>query len=173
MVYRLKEIIWNGVIVESEKHIISIRIYSSAWTYKFGIDIDNLYSFYCSNSESVNTILNNLDREEVFAYIKAMCKLNWIRKRELAERLVTRIELDDLESAYEELAKSLYYSFYYYLYLHEDPKVKDEFLDIFSELEKYSASCRYWKRKLENVNAILKVQKHKFRKIAEEFGRKE
>jgi len=192
MKFRLVNVEYDGVKLVSEDGtiVIDLDIFSRAWTYRFHIDLHSLGNFYCSRSETVNTILENLDRPEIVEFIKSLSYINWIRRKELIELLALSLRsnkktmFDDYgnkiiveplstEEVCSKLARGLYYSFFYELYNYERVEVKKKYLERLSQLAKYYSSAMKWKLKLENVNAEKKLRNYQLKQLAKRIGRKD
>jgi len=191
MKFRLVDVEYSGVKLVSEDGsiVVDLDIFSRAWTYRFYVDLHSLGNFYCERSETVNTILQNLDRPEILEFIKSLSYINWIRRKELVELLALALRtnpktmFDDygnkitvqpsIEEVCDKLAKSLYYSFFHDLYNSERVEVKRKYLERLSQLAKYYSSAMKWKSKLENVNVEEKLRNHQLKQLAKRIGRKD
>jgi hypothetical protein len=172
---KLKEFTYNSVVFENDSNTtIEVTIHSSAWTYRYFVEIHHLGSFYCSDAGYLNIILQNLERPEVEAFISASQLSNWVTRRILIEDLANRIRLGiDLDPLFGKLARCLYYAFYRELYDYGKPEIIKKYLAVYSVLEKYSISARKWKLKLMSINPEVKLQQYKMRQLAKKVGRKE
>jgi hypothetical protein len=192
MKFRLVNVEYDGVKLASEDGaiLLDLDIFSRAWTYRFHVDLHSLGNFYCERSETVNIILENLDRAEILEFIKSLNYINWVRRTELVELLALAlrsnpktvfddygnkisVEPPSIEEVCSKLCKGLYYAFYYELYHFEKPEVKRKYLERLCQLAKYYSSTMKWKSKLENVNVEEKLRNHQLKQLAKRIGRKD